>query len=183
MLLIIKIKNKRKQISEKCKDLIEISLEFLKYLTNESKFSQEINDIILSHTLNVSDFIKVWLLHESFKSTTFETLNQIINPELIEFMVQNLFELWDNVDIKTKISTIIDKLIDPFSLLSLAKVKKFTKSSLAEENLISAKNLSDKITLNSQILTLKYLDNLFKTNTSSEEINKLDYILNILNTS
>jgi len=98
-------------------------------------------------------------------------------------MVHNLFQLWDNVDIKTKISTIIEKLIDPFSVLSLAKLKKFTKTTLTEENLISAKNLSDKITLNSQILTLKYLDELFKTTQSSEEVNKLDYILNILNNS
>ena len=58
MLLLIKIKNKSKQISEKCKDIIQINIEFLKYLTHESKFSKEINDIILSHALNVNYLIK-----------------------------------------------------------------------------------------------------------------------------
>jgi len=53
-LLLKKIKIKAKNVEDKCINIIEVNLEFLRYLTKESKFNSDINQILLTHCLNVS---------------------------------------------------------------------------------------------------------------------------------
>ena len=109
-----------------------------------------------------------------------------------------MFDLWENNDIKSKIFLIINKLIDPFNILQEKeksknaihkkdeeKIFEISDSKLTKDELQQTKILSDKITLNTQILTLNFINSLLSDinvdrEISDDQTNKLDYIFNLL---
>ena len=75
-------------------------------------------------------------------------------------MIESMFSQWENTDITSKLSLIITRLSDPYFVLELIKTKKAENCLVTKDNLIEAKNLSDIITLNSQLSTIKHIEHL-----------------------
>ena len=75
-------------------------------------------------------------------------------------MIESMFSQWDNNDIKTKLGNRISRLSDPYLVLDLIKTRKADNCLIEEENLVEAKKLSDTITINSQLSTIKQIENL-----------------------
>lgn len=185
LLLIMKVKNEKTKKSINYELLIGSSLKIINNLTQEVKFAKEVDDLILSHSLN--------LLQESYSSNSFESLNAIDSSLLVDFMIETLFNLWGNEYIKNKLFFIINKMIDPLSCLEMINKKedKYTKGDLdkilkyTQNILINVQNFSIKFCEKLKTLANNkpqdsfYNSNHINSNENNLIVMKLEYVLNL----
>ncbi len=173
LLLIMKVKNEKNKKNINYELLIESSLKMINDLTKEIKFVKEIDDLILSHFLN--------LLQESYSHNSFESLNNDNDSHLVDFMIETLFNLWNNDNIKNKLFFIIGKMIDPLLLLDTINKKDEINFHADLNNILK---YTQKIFINVQTFTTKFLENILQNKDNSyipeNTVNiQLEYILDL----
>jgi len=170
LLLIMKVKNEKNKKNLQYELLIDSSLRIINDLTKETKFVKEVDDLILSHSLN--------LLQESYSHNSFESLNNDNDSQLVDFMIETLFSLWNNDYIKNKLFFIINKMIDPLLILETIKNKNEINFHADLDNILK---YTQKIFLNVQSFTIKFLDKLLLRISDETSNYQLEYSLELNN--
>ena len=148
----------------KIDDIISHCLSFIETLrSTKLQITRENSFLLLGQVLN--------LLKECYISISNDLRIESINESRISLLITLNFELWENDILRGIISSIIDKMIDPYEIIG-------NEMDFAKKNMTKSYTNEDTILI-VQKMTIGFIRDM--KDKDDNNANKFDYILNLLN--